>query len=64
MQETGIIRYALGNMELFDIEGLARLSCECYEAVHFFRGLVEGAPASAQRSYRSRSGAVNPAQAR
>jgi CRP-like cAMP-binding protein len=41
MLEAGIIRYVRGKMELVDVDGLRRLSCECYDAVRSFRDFVE-----------------------
>jgi hypothetical protein len=32
-QQTGLVSYSRGHIEIRDIEGLRRTSCECYAAV-------------------------------
>jgi CRP-like cAMP-binding protein len=34
LQESGVIKYSRGNIEITDLEALKRASCECYEAVN------------------------------
>jgi CRP-like cAMP-binding protein len=33
LRESGVINYSRGNLEIRDIDGLRKLSCECHEAV-------------------------------
>jgi CRP-like cAMP-binding protein len=33
LQQAGVIRYSRGHIEITDLEGLKKTSCECYEAV-------------------------------
>ena len=33
LQNEGVIRYSRGHIQIVDIEGLKRSSCECYAAV-------------------------------
>jgi len=40
MREASVIRYSRGVVEIVDLEALHRLSCECYDAVTAYRGIV------------------------
>lgn len=42
MQETNVIRYSRGMLEIVDVEALRRLSCECYDTVTAYRDVVDG----------------------
>jgi CRP-like cAMP-binding protein len=43
LQAAGIIRYTRGHIQIMDIEGLRRSSCECYQALRDYRRMVKGA---------------------
>jgi predicted transcriptional regulator of viral defense system len=34
LQQTGVIRYSRGLIEIIDLEALKEVSCECYKAVN------------------------------
>jgi CRP-like cAMP-binding protein len=41
MQEANLIRYSRGRLEIVDLDGLNRRTCECYGAVTAYRGKVD-----------------------
>jgi CRP-like cAMP-binding protein len=41
MQEANIIRYSRGRLEIVDLDGLHRLSCECYHTLSAYRHDLE-----------------------